>query len=115
MTQSVDLRPLAPETRGGGLVTLEQDDRGTAELIVDGLPENRDNSFYEAWLLGPQGVVSLGSFRVDGEGHADTPITIPVDPGEYESFDISLEHDDGDPSHSGESLLRGRVAASAAI
>lgn len=109
VTRSVDLRPVEPANTGGGLVQVEQGDGRTGELIVDGLPESRPDSYYELWLLGSRGVVSLGSFTVGPQGHADTPISIPVDPGDYDSFDISLESDDGDPSHSGKSILRGPV------
>ena len=78
--------------------------------MVDGLPPNEPETYYELWLLRGDETVSLGSFTVGPDGHADTAISIPVDPGGYEAFDISLESEDGDPSHSGDSLLRGPTA-----
>lgn len=79
-------------------------------LRVSGLkPTGRDH-FYEAWLLGPGGrLVALGSFRVGADGTATMRLPLPVDPASYRYFDISLQPDNGSPSHSGLSVLRGRT------
>jgi anti-sigma-K factor RskA len=75
---------------------------------VSGLPPTADGQFYELWLLGAdQQLVGLGSFRVGKDGMATLKVPLPVDPGQFSYFDISLEPGDGDPGHSGVSVLRG--------
>ena len=108
---TLSLRPLTGQQgQATGSVELTGADGRTAEVVVDGLPPNEPETYYELWLLRGDETVSLGSFTVGPDGHADTAISIPVDPGGYEAFDVSLESEDGDPSHSGDSLLRGPTA-----
>ncbi len=81
-----------------------------AELHLDlsSLPP-RDGAFYEVWLLDLDHgrLLSLGPARPDGT-YALPPGT---DVGEYPTVDVSVEPDDGDPGHSGTSVLRGPVQA----
>ena len=107
---SIALTPLRSGDAARGELTVAEDDGGRANLSVSGLAPNGDD-FYEAWLLGDRGLVSLGAFRVGAEGDATVELVIPVDPSRYGSFDISLEPDDGDPSHSSDSVLRGPAAS----
>ena len=77
-------------------------------LRVNGLKETKPSQFYELWLLGPDGrLVGLGSFRVGADGSADLDLPLPVNPDAFRYFDISLEPADGNPGHSGVSVLRG--------
>lgn len=103
---SIALKPLGTGGDGasGELTRVGRGDR--ARLTVSGLAENA-NDYYEVWLLGDPGLVSLGSFRVGEGGNATVDLQLPVDPSRYGSFDISLEPDDGDPAHSADSVLRG--------
>jgi anti-sigma-K factor RskA len=79
---------------------------------VDGLTPTGDGEFYELWLLGAeQQLVGLGSFRVNDDGTATLRLPLPVDPGTFRYFDISLESGDGDPGHSGVSVLRGPTSS----
>ncbi len=101
--------PLAPignlDPSAQGRVSLD-DDRVT--IRVDGLRPTDAGAFYELWLLGPdQRLVGLGSFRVGEDGAATLRLPLPVDPRAFDFFDISLEPADGDPGHSGASVLRG--------
>ena len=83
---------------------------GRATLVVSGLAPSRRGEFYELWLLTPPGeLVSLGSFRVAAPGRATLEVPVPVDPSRYRFVDVSVESDDGDPSHSSRSVLRGRT------
>jgi anti-sigma-K factor RskA len=78
---------------------------------VSGLQPTGDGEFYELWLLGAdQRLVGLGSFQVDQEGAATLELPLPVNPDGFEFFDLSLEPGDGDPGHSGVSVLRGPTA-----
>jgi len=75
---------------------------------VSGLKPTGGDEFYELWLLGAeQQLVGLGSFRVGEDGTATLRLPLPVDPGAFQYFDVSLEAGDGDPGHSGVSVLRG--------
>ncbi len=79
-----------------------------AVLDVSGLKPNADGDFYELWLIGDNDeLVSLGSFRVPPDGRSQIEVPVPVNPGKYRYFDVSIEPDDGSPDHSGRSVLRG--------
>lgn len=108
--------PLTP-VQGGPLPTSDGQ-LGTAELVnaragqqvrVDtaGLPAAATTA-YEVWLFGDDGrMVSLGTLA-DGSGSFTVPAGI--DTSEYRTVDISDEPADGNPAHSGISLVRGTFA-----
>lgn len=101
----VDTGPLASQT---GMQF------GEAELVAAGagtqvrvnapdLPPS--SNAYEVWLFGDEGrMVSLGTLA-DGTG----TFTVPqgINPQEYRVVDVSDEAPDGNPAHSGISLVRG--------
>lgn len=102
---TADLEPL-PDRRGTGVAEV----RGTGadrSLVVDvsGLTRNR-SGFYEVWLLDKdaQRLVSLGVLRGDTGTY---PLPPSVDVSEYPVVDVSIEPVDGDPAHSGDSVVRG--------
>ena len=105
-SEQVALAPVGDlDPSAQGRVSLD-DDRVTVR--VDGLRPTEAGGFYELWLLGPdQRLVGLGSFRVGDDGTATLRLPLPVDPRAFDFFDISLEPGDGDPGHSGASVLRG--------
>lgn len=112
-TVTVGLQPLTgSQGAANGSVALAADDTETAEVIVHGLPPSEPGTYYELWLLRGDETLSLGSFTVGADGRADATFSVPVDPGSYDSFDVSLEAEDGDPAHSGDSVLRGPTASS---
>ena len=81
----------------------------TMQLSVSGLPRVGGGGFYEVWMLrDPAHLVALGSFRVgaDGRAHVDLPVTASA--RRFPVLDISREPADGDPGHSGHSVLRSR-------
>ena len=80
------------------------------QLHVDGLPKTGRDAFYELWLLGDNGqLVALGTFRVDRQGNATVQVPLAVDPSNFRYFDISRQPNNGDPKHSGDSVLRGET------
>lgn len=96
---------------------VEVDESVTAQFVVDdgstrldvdlsALPDATDG-FYEIWLLDPGDgrMVSLGPARPDGT--YALPSGVEVD--DYPAVDVSVEPHDGDPTHSGASVLRGSV------
>ncbi len=83
-----------------------------ATVRVSGLHPTAGGDFYQLWLLGKdKQLVGLGSFRVGADGAATFQVPLPVDPDAFQFFDLSLEPGDGDPGHSGVSVLRGPTAA----
>jgi anti-sigma-K factor RskA len=87
-------------------------DRQHARVDVSGLDPSGSGRFYELWLLDEDGrMVGLGAFRVGADGRAEVELPIPVTPSQYSYFDLSLQEDNGDPAHSGVSVLRGRTSS----
>ena len=104
-SQAVALEPLEGGGNAQGRASLVDGERVT--LTVSGLEPTADGSFYELWLLGADNeLVGLGSFPVDESGSTTITVPLPVDPSGF-LFDVSREPPDGDPGHSGDSVLRG--------
>jgi len=108
-----DGRELALQPLGGAPAGAQGEARLAADratVRVDGLPPSARGQFYELWLLNSaDDLVSLGSFRVPQSGAAEVTVPVPGDATGYGFVDLSVERDDGNPSHSGDSVLRGRV------
>ena len=107
-------RTLALETIGEappsaeGRVVLAGSGTDPVTLDVSGLRPTGKNEFYELWLLGEDSeLVALGSFRVEPGGETKIEVPLPVDPDDYEYFDVSIQPENGSPDHSGRSVLRG--------
>ncbi|MGK2956288.1 MAG: anti-sigma factor [Solirubrobacterales bacterium] len=94
-----------------GKVVLASSTEEAVTLDVSGLKPTDGGEFYELWLLGSEGeLVALGSFRVEPDGDSEIEVPLPVNPGDYEYFDVSIQPDNGDPDHSGRSVLRGSTS-----
>jgi anti-sigma-K factor RskA len=82
----------------------------SATVDVSGLQPSGRGRFYELWLLNsPDDLVSLASFRVPASGKARVTVPLPDGGRGYRFVDLSVEPKDGNPAHSGDSVLRGRV------
>jgi anti-sigma-K factor RskA len=105
-SEQLALRPVGDlDPSASGKVSLLSDG---VNVRVSGLKPTGGDEFYELWLLGAdKRLVGLGSFRVDDDGAATLRLPLPVDPKSFTYFDLSLEPTDGDPGHSGVSVLRG--------
>ncbi len=87
-------------------------DKQRARLDVSGLDPSGSEHFYELWLLDEDGrMIALGAFQVGADGRAEVNLPIPVAPSQYRYFDVSLQKDNGDPAHSGVSVLRGPTSS----
>ena len=93
-------------TSGEGRAELVEED-GAVRLHVDTSDLDPADGFLEVWVIdtGVSRLVSLGPLRADGV--YDLPDSL--DPEEFPIVDISAEPIDGDPTHSGNSLLRGQL------
>lgn len=88
------------------------DDRSQARVDVSGLDPSGPDDFYELWLLDEDGrMIALGAFEVGADGRAEVELPIPVTPSGYRYFDVSLQENNGDPAHSGVSVLRGPTSS----
>ncbi|MXV86058.1 MAG: anti-sigma factor [Acidimicrobiales bacterium] len=81
-------------------------------LLVDAsLPAAGSGADLEAWLIQPDDhgnvadLVSLG--LIDPADPGSLAVPLGYDPSLYSVVDISVEPRDGDPAHSGRSILRG--------
>lgn len=106
--QRIPLNPIAsidPPPNATILIKGDGAER-QAELSAHNLPVSKRN-LYELWLLdGSRGQMSLGSFAPDESGDAAVAMPLPVPHEAYTYLDISREPRDGDPGHSGHSILR---------
>lgn len=90
---------------------VDHGDRHTVEIFNDSLPAPGADADLEVWLIQPDpdggvsDLVSLGLVEFDDPGGLDVPAD--YDPDIYYVVDISVEPRDGDPTHSGRSILRG--------
>ena len=81
----------------------------TMQLTVTGLPRVGAGGFYEVWMMrDATHLVALGSFRVGADGRARVDLPVTASPRRFPVLDISREAADGDPAHSGHSVLRSR-------
>ena len=84
------------------------------QVWLSDLPDTGDD-FLEAWLIDPEtgAMVSLGPVSTDERGSVTAELTVPgsIDVGAYALVDVSAEPLDGDPAHSGVSLVRGTLDA----
>jgi anti-sigma-K factor RskA len=98
------LDPLA----GSGSGTAELlDTDGHLQLRVETDELDAGDGFLEVWVIdtGVERLVSLGPVRADGL--YDLPAGL--DPRDFPIVDVSVEPIDGNPTHSGDSLLRGQL------
>ena len=104
------LKPL-PGWDASGSAVVETMSDGTRVLVVDlAQHEAGDNGFREVWLLKPDvsGLVSVGT--LDGSsGRFDLPPGLDLT--QFSVVDVSEEQFDGNPAHSGDSIVRGALRA----
>lgn len=86
------------------IVTGEESLTLSLELSED-LPSNEP---VELWLIKPDlsDMVSLGLVE---PGATEWELPAGIEPTEYSLVDLSIEPNDGDPTHSGRSILRGAL------
>src|SRR5690606_38255976 len=105
---TVELLPLGDVTGASGSL-VEVDGRRELDIEADVAALPDPGGFYEVWLIDEdvEGMISLGPLRADGTYEVPSD----VDYRDYPIVDVSVEPDDGDPTHSGSSILRGTLTA----
>lgn len=106
--RNVPLEPIGVADAGAtGTATLASSGGNEAKIELSGMRPSPAGTYYELWLLNtPTDLVSFGSFRVPQSGETTITVPLPENPSRYTYIDISVERDDGDPGHSGRSVLR---------
>lgn len=92
-----------------GRAELVETDAGLEIDVVLSEDVDAEGGYLELWLIDDsvEGMVSLGPLNETGR----YPVPPGVDPDAFPIVDISVEPADGVPTHSGASVLRGRLAA----
>jgi hypothetical protein len=102
--------PLDPIAAGdaSGTATVVQEEDGTRVLRIHLDAPATEGDYYEAWLADESavGMVSMGSVR---PGTTTLPVPDGLDLAEWPTVEISVEPLDGEPGHSGVSLVRGAL------
>jgi Anti-sigma-K factor rskA, C-terminal len=95
---------LAPGARGEADLT-DTPSGFRIDLDLTGLPRTKPGFYYQAWLKGERGLVTIGTFHTGGK----VTLWSGVDPARYPTLTVTLEPEDGDPASSGKKLLVGPV------
>jgi len=100
------LTALDSDAARGEASAVETDDTFTIRVSASELGDG----LHEVWLINVDGkrMVSIGLLASGDEGEFAVPMDL-IDEG-YRIVDISVEPDDGDPTHSGVSIARGELA-----
>jgi hypothetical protein len=98
---------LAPNASGVG--TVEETGSGVSiELDVSGLPPAEPGTYYQAWVKGPDGLVTVGTFHMrGGDDHVDLWSGVPLD--RYPTLTVTLQQEGAGQESSGRVVLSGEV------
>jgi anti-sigma-K factor RskA len=77
------------------------------ELDVSGLPPSAPGYFYQAWMKGPRGLVTIGTFHMRG-GPGTVELWSAVSLAGYPTITVTREPEDGNPASSGQVVLTSR-------
>lgn len=100
---TVNLQPIG-DVPGTAKITIEG---AKARLVGSGLPPSADGQHYEAWLARKDGSMkSMGEFTVAKDGTVEAGMPFKENLSDYAFVDVSVEPDDGPPTHSGKSVFR---------
>jgi hypothetical protein len=105
---ATDLTALDSDADRGEASAVQTDDTFTIRVSASELGD--EPGVHEVWLINVDGerMISIGLLASGDEGEFDVPMDL-IDQG-YRIVDISVEPDDGDPTHSGVSIARGELA-----
>jgi anti-sigma-K factor RskA len=108
---SAELDPFPDWSGAGGTAALEETRAGDRQVQVTLTAPGGEDGYREVWLITSDAteLVSLGVL----EGSSGTfAVPAGIDTTRYDLVDISEEPLDGDPAHSGDSIVRGQLQSS---
>ncbi|MFK5634910.1 anti-sigma factor domain-containing protein [Ornithinimicrobium sp. LYQ103] len=107
LVASAELEALDTSLQPAAASLVERDGQRVLVLDAADLPEVEDG-YLEVWLLAPDasGMVTVGLLE-PGQTEFVLPADLSTD--DFPVVDVSVEHYDGDPTHSGDSLWRGPI------
>ena len=105
---ATSLTALDSDAERGEASAVQTDDTFTIRVSASELGD--EPGVHEVWLINVDGkrMISIGLLASGDEGEFAVPMDL-IDEG-YRIVDISVEPDDGDPTHSGVSIARGELA-----
>jgi hypothetical protein len=106
-TASLDAFPDHPKAVGSAEVDEARDGTRTLTVTLEGAAD--PDAYREVWLIRNDGAALISLGVLDDET-GRFPIPPGVDLDEYDLVDISFEPVDGDPAHSGDSIVRGQLS-----
>ncbi|MGH3175770.1 MAG: anti-sigma factor, partial [Streptosporangiaceae bacterium] len=77
------------------------------ELDLSGLPPSAPGYYYQAWMKGPRGLVTIGTFHLRG-GPGTVELWSAVSLTDYPAITVTREPEDGNPASSGQVVLTNR-------
>ncbi len=99
----IDIKRLAPAA--SATARLHATPSGLAiELDVSGLPPSPPGFYYQAWMKGPGGLVTIGTFHLRG-GPGTVELWSAVSLADYPTITVTREPEDGNPASSGQVVL----------
>jgi anti-sigma-K factor RskA len=100
---------LAPEA-GGEVRGEVVGENLQVELEVWGMPELRENEYYEMWYYAEDGSrISCGTFRTGPGGRTTVNLSAPASARSYPEIEVTRELDDWNPAANGDEVLRGSL------
>lgn len=104
------LAPVTDEGAASGTARLLEHDDGVQTVQVTASGIGTADGHFEVWLIRPGStqMIAIGVLAAGGTGEFTVPATALADG--YTLVDVSDEPDDGEPAHSGDSVLRGDLA-----
>jgi Anti-sigma-K factor rskA len=100
--------PLVPDASANA--TVEDQSAGVSiKLDVRGLPPAKPGTYYQAWVSGSDGAVTIGTFHMRG-GDGWIYLWSGVETDRYPTLNVTLENEGIDPASSGLVVLTGRIA-----
>ncbi len=100
---------LVPEATGEG--TWRKTPSGLEiTLDVSGLPPLPEDAYYQGWLTGPKGTVTIGTFHARRGGDDIVLWSGIEDVGRYDTLRVTRQHTSGGPESSSEVVLVGHIS-----
>lgn len=98
---------LAPDA--SAVATVDERPSGVAiDLDVRGLAPAEPGTYYQAWVKGPEGLVTVGTFHMRG-GDDDVQLWSGVPLDRYPTLTVTLQDEGGGQESSGRVVLSGEV------